>query len=72
MTCRRIVLMTVVVYTLSISSYALGKGTLGLFGDRHPDVLYSVTTDKPLIALTIDDGPDPTSTQRILEVLSAN
>ncbi|MEJ2010674.1 MAG: polysaccharide deacetylase family protein [Anaerolineales bacterium] len=33
-------------------------------------VLYSVETDLPLIALTIDDGPDPETTGQILDVLA--
>lgn len=34
-----------------------------------PEVLYFVETDRPAVALTIDDGPDPASTQTILDVL---
>jgi len=49
-----------------------GRGTLGIFGDRDPRVLYSVETGKRLVALTIDDGPDAQSTERLLAVLSAN
>jgi peptidoglycan/xylan/chitin deacetylase (PgdA/CDA1 family) len=37
---------------------------------RTPNVLYAVETEQKLIALTIDDGPDPNSTNLILEVLS--
>jgi peptidoglycan/xylan/chitin deacetylase (PgdA/CDA1 family) len=37
---------------------------------RSPDVLYAVDTDQKLIALTIDDGPDPRSTSLILDVLA--
>jgi peptidoglycan/xylan/chitin deacetylase (PgdA/CDA1 family) len=37
---------------------------------RTPGVLYAVETEQKLIALTIDDGPDPISTDLILEVLS--
>lgn len=44
--------------------------TLGLFGDRHPEVLYSVETDEPVIALTIDDAPDANTTPALLEVLA--
>lgn len=45
------------------------RGTLGLFGRGHPDVLYSVPTENPVVALTIDDGPDPVTTRAILDVL---
>ncbi len=37
---------------------------------HSPGVLYAVDTDSPVIALTIDDGPDPESTPRILEILN--
>ena len=49
-----------------------GRGTLGVFGDRDPRVLYSVDTDQPVVALTIDDGPDSESTAEILSVLAAH
>jgi len=48
------------------------RGTLGIFGQPDPRVVYSVATSEPLVALTIDDGPDPETTQRILDVLAAN
>ncbi|NJK29164.1 MAG: polysaccharide deacetylase family protein [Acaryochloris sp. SU_5_25] len=41
-----------------------------------PDALYSVQTDQPLVALTVDDGPDDqhrgaaNTTQKILDVLA--
>lgn len=34
-----------------------------------PGVLYAVDTDSRVVALTIDDGPDPASTPLILQVL---
>jgi peptidoglycan/xylan/chitin deacetylase (PgdA/CDA1 family) len=36
---------------------------------RHPDVVYYVETAEPVIALTIDDGPDPATTPAILDLL---
>jgi len=36
---------------------------------RHPGCLYRVPTQAPLVALTIDDGPDPSSTPLILAEL---
>lgn len=36
---------------------------------RSPDVLYSVDVQAPVVALTIDDGPDATSSPLILDVL---
>ncbi|MDJ0852815.1 MAG: polysaccharide deacetylase family protein [Myxococcota bacterium] len=59
------------VAALGTGCYALGegRGTLGIFGDRDPRVLYRVDTEVPALALTIDDGPHPQSTSRILAVL---
>lgn len=38
---------------------------------RHsPRVLYFVDTEEPVIALTIDDGPDPRTTPRLLDLLA--
>ena len=34
-----------------------------------PGVIYFQETQKPLIALTIDDGPDPLTTAKILDIL---
>ena len=41
-----------------------------LLAARLPEVLFFVTTDLPVLALTIDDAPDPELTPRILEVLA--
>lgn len=35
---------------------------------HSPEVLYSVQTLEPILALTIDDGPDPSTTPRILDL----
>jgi peptidoglycan/xylan/chitin deacetylase (PgdA/CDA1 family) len=36
---------------------------------RYPGCLYQVPTDQKIVALTIDDGPDPVSTPAILDQL---
>ncbi len=36
---------------------------------RSPEVLYTVDTDRPVVALTIDDGPDGQTTPLILDIL---
>ena len=36
---------------------------------RYPGCLYQVPTNQKIVALTIDDGPDPTSTPAILDQL---
>ena len=38
--------------------------------EQNPDVLFYAPTSDSLIALTIDDGPHPTLTPRILDVLA--
>lgn len=40
--------------------------------EYHPEVLFFVTTDRPRVALTIDDGPHPDLTPAILDVLKAH
>lgn len=35
-----------------------------------PEVIYFKETDQPIIALTIDDSPDPKTTPKILEILN--
>ena len=40
------------------------------FSNNHPEVLYSVSTQEHVVALTIDDGPDPTTTPLILNTLA--
>jgi peptidoglycan/xylan/chitin deacetylase (PgdA/CDA1 family) len=44
---------------------------VSLLARRSPDVLYSVETRLPLVALTIDDGPDSFTTAEILHALAA-
>jgi peptidoglycan/xylan/chitin deacetylase (PgdA/CDA1 family) len=56
---------------LSLAAQAERSRTLGVFGDRSPEVLYSVQTDEPVIAITIDDGPDAATTPRLLQLLDA-
>ncbi|MBW2234275.1 MAG: polysaccharide deacetylase family protein [Deltaproteobacteria bacterium] len=41
----------------------------GLVVEPNPAVVYSIPTNQPVVALTIDDGPHAESTPRILEVL---
>jgi peptidoglycan/xylan/chitin deacetylase (PgdA/CDA1 family) len=54
-----------------VAGYALETRSSALIQliKGHSEVLYAVRTDRPLIALTIDDGPDAATTPRILEVL---
>jgi len=43
---------------------------VSIIADRSPEVVYLVDTQEFAVALTIDDGPDPVATPRILDVLS--
>jgi peptidoglycan/xylan/chitin deacetylase (PgdA/CDA1 family) len=44
-------------------------GTLGIVGDRDPRVLYAASVRERVVALTLDDGPDPATTPALLAVL---
>jgi len=43
--------------------------TISWLAKRSPDVVFYVETEQPVVALTIDDGPDEHSTPLILDVL---
>lgn len=58
--------------TLADDDAPMRHGTVGIFGDRDPRVLYSIDTDAKVVALTIDDAPDPETTHEILQVLGEN
>src|SRR5205823_5589491 len=38
-------------------------------GGMQPDAIFRVDTDKPLVGLSFDDGPDPRYTPRVLDAL---
>lgn len=42
---------------------------VGVLARQSPEVVYFVETAKPVVALTIDDGPDPVTTPKILNLL---
>jgi peptidoglycan/xylan/chitin deacetylase (PgdA/CDA1 family) len=42
---------------------------VGLLAKLSPEVVYFVPTEEPVVALTLDDGPDPVTTPLILDVL---
>ena len=60
-----------IVSILIIGSVLMFKPSwlLNRLSAHSPDVLYSVQTEEPILALTIDDGPDPSTTPRILDLL---
>lgn len=44
-------------------------GVLGVLERLTPNFIYRVRTERPLVALSFDDGPDPEFTPQVLEVL---
>ncbi|MCJ7569937.1 MAG: chitin deacetylase family protein [Anaerolineales bacterium] len=60
-----------IVFILIIGSVLMFKPSwlLNRLSAHTPEVLYSVQTQEPILALTIDDGPDPSTTPRILDLL---
>jgi peptidoglycan/xylan/chitin deacetylase (PgdA/CDA1 family) len=67
---RILVLLTVGLLAPACSHPRARFGTLmGYFDDQQSDVVYDVDTQVAAIALTIDDGPDPEWTPRILDLL---
>jgi len=42
---------------------------LGVLEQLTPNVIYRVRTSRPLVALSFDDGPHPTFTLQVLEIL---
>lgn len=43
-----------------------------LFERLTPDFTYRVRTERPLVALSFDDGPHPVSTPQVLEILESH
>ena len=58
------------VLVMSLSVVFQPAWIVAILAKRSPGVLYLVDTQEPVVALTIDDGPDPVGTPRILDVLS--
>jgi peptidoglycan/xylan/chitin deacetylase (PgdA/CDA1 family) len=42
---------------------------VAMLANLSPDVMYFAQTQEPVVALTIDDGPDPVATPKILDIL---
>ncbi len=60
----------ILVITGLMSTFLLQpRAVLDELARRNPEVLYFVETDERIVALTIDDGPHPITTQSILSVL---
>ncbi len=72
-TLRRTSLIVVGVFLILIASYLVyPEWVINVLQKRTPNVLYTVQTEQPVVALTLDDGPDWVTTPRILDVLNQN
>ena len=59
---------TIVILTIGFITYAIAHPSSQFF----VPVVSRLAADRPIVALTFDDGPDPVFTPRILEVLEAH
>jgi len=57
------------IYALISNCSYLTHGIASLMDHSFPGVIYFVDTDKKMVALTVDDGPDSLTTLKILDVL---
>jgi peptidoglycan/xylan/chitin deacetylase (PgdA/CDA1 family) len=57
---------------LALSLWTAPRWLVPLVAMRSRGCLYSVSTPERVVALTLDDGPDPVHTPEILELLRAN
>jgi peptidoglycan/xylan/chitin deacetylase (PgdA/CDA1 family) len=62
----------VVLAILTVALWTAPRWLLPRLAARSPRCLYAVDTSERVVALTLDDGPDPTHTPAILDVLRAN
>ena len=60
---------TILVFAMSLLAMLQTNWIVELLARRSPDVVYFAETEEPVVALTIDDGPDRDGTPQILEVL---
>jgi peptidoglycan/xylan/chitin deacetylase (PgdA/CDA1 family) len=66
---RRVVLPFALVAGVGLFACATPRVFTRIAAGLTPSVSYFVPTEQRVVALTIDDGPDPEATPRILEVL---
>jgi peptidoglycan/xylan/chitin deacetylase (PgdA/CDA1 family) len=52
--------------------YFLPRPLLHAVARANPEVLFYVETERPVLALTLDDGPDPLVTPKVLDLLAAH
>ncbi len=61
--------MAVVLVSAAAVLWAAPPWVVDRLARLYPGCLYRVTTDEPVIALTLDDGPDTVTTARLLQEL---
>jgi peptidoglycan/xylan/chitin deacetylase (PgdA/CDA1 family) len=67
---RRTVALTATVFAGIIGVViAWPQAVVRVLRTLFPNVIWDICTQKPLIAMTFDDGPDPTFTPKVLEIL---
>ncbi len=64
-----IITSTIVFILFGIALWLKPEWLIARLRKKSPAVLYSIETDKKVVALTIDDGPDSCGSPRILDVL---
>lgn len=69
-TLARLGLIACVALAASVSFACAPRWLVVSISQRFPGCLYYVETAEPVLALTIDDGPNPVGTSAILEVLA--
>ena len=70
--CRPALLLLIAAAISSLSCRAAVRRQVRHLASDNPDVLYSVDTSASVVALTIDDGPDPDTTPALLDLLARN
>ncbi len=63
-----LILPVMLVFGLAFIAFQPGW-VIKMLASQSPNVLYSVDTQRRVVALTIDDGPDPITTPKILDTL---
>jgi peptidoglycan/xylan/chitin deacetylase (PgdA/CDA1 family) len=68
---RRMVYLLILILILlgAVGLWLNPEWIIARLRDTSPEVLYSVDITDPIIALTIDDGPDAVTTPQILDIL---
>lgn len=72
---RLTLILTVVASTLVLAGTGAGAGPANqrfLWSSTRPNVVLAVETERPLVALTFDDGPNPQFTPTVLSILQSH